>query len=272
MAGTQSFGAWAPTWRAVTPDRPGRGPAPGTPELPPKLDLTRECLRLSDRYVQEVVLAFGLCPWAEPALRAGQVRRRVCLRAAPSDGALDEAIGEIVVEPLVEVIGEVLSFIDELEAMETPTVEIGLLLFPRFAAGWAAFDAFGERVRRADRARRAPTIMPTFLVATFHPQGVDSLTHRNQLLSFIRRSPDPMLQLVRASTVYDLKDRHPDISDEVAHRNWTTLAKTVDGRSANAEALAQAVHAIHHDRATCYGALALPAGATLAPGAGKTER
>jgi hypothetical protein len=237
----------------VTPDRPSAGPPPGSPEAATlELDLTRECLRLCDRYVQEVVLAFGLCPWAEPALRAGQVRRRVCLRAAAHP---DGAIGEVSGEVSGKVLGDVLSFIDEFEAMDAPTVEIGLLLFPRFAGGWAAFDAFGEQVRRADRARRAPTTLPTFLIATFHPQGAGSLPHRNQLLSFIRRSPDPMLQLVRASTVYDLKDRHPAISDDVAHRNWTALAMTVDGRCPNAEALAHAVHAIHHDRATCYGAL-----------------
>lgn len=198
--------------------------------------MTEACLRLCDRYLNEVVLAFGLCPWAEPALRAGQVGRSVCLN-----------------EPVQ--LDEVLSGIDAFEAAHAPVVEIGLLLFPRFTGGWAAFDSFGERVRRADRARRAPPSLPPFLIATFHPDGADSLSHPNRLLSFIRRSPDPLLQLVRASTVYDLKDRHPTLSDDVAHRNWTTLTERTEGGATNADALASAVEAIHRDRAATYNRL-----------------
>jgi hypothetical protein len=38
---------------------------------------TREATRLFRRYEREIVQAYNLCPWAEPARRAGKVRERI---------------------------------------------------------------------------------------------------------------------------------------------------------------------------------------------------
>jgi hypothetical protein len=209
-------------------------PAQPEPEPEPEPDaepIVREALRLCDRYVSEVVLAFGLCPWAEGALRGGRVRRAVCAAAAPAPA-------------------DCLRFIDGADA--GAEVEIALVVFPRLAAGWGAFDAFAERVRRADRARRPVGAAATFLIAAFHPDGVTHAASPHQLVSLLRRTPDPMLQLVRASTLDRLKAACPHASDDVARRNFEAMG--APGAAARLEA---ALGAIRADRDRTYAALGL---------------
>ena len=190
-------------------------------------DPARESLRLCERYVREVVLAFGLCPWAEPALRQGRVARQVFCGGD--------------VEP-----DAVLPAIDALEATGVePALDIGLFLFPDHVGGWVAFDAFAERVRRADRARRYSGAAPAFFVAAFHPDGPEALPGPNRLTFFLRRSPDPMLQLVRSSTMDRLKSHQPDASETLAEATFAAL--DADG-GARARALSEAVRAIARDR------------------------
>ena len=199
------------------------------------MDLRREALRLCDRYLNEVVLGFGLCPWAEPALTAGRVGRAVCLSPAPTPA-------------------DCVPFIDRFATSSEPAVDIGLLIFPRHAGGWAAFDAFAERVRRIDRERTPPGAAPTFLVAAFHPGGAETFTGPHQLVSLLRRSPDPLLQFVRADVIDRVKAKQPEVSDEIARRNHDALA------GANAERLAalmRAIRAIGADRDASYARLDL---------------
>jgi hypothetical protein len=198
----------------------------------------REVLRLCDRYVNEVVLGFGLCPWAEPALRAGRVARAVCWEAAPAPE-------------------DCLPFFDRFAAALEPPVDIGLLLFPRHSGGWIAFDGFAERVRRADRARKGGSAAAVaFLVAAFHPGGATTFEGAHQLVSFLRRTPDPMLQLVRAEIIGRVKQTQGLASEAVAERNHETLAGAAvePGRL---QALQRTISAIRDDRDATYHRLGL---------------
>jgi uncharacterized protein len=163
-----------------------------------------EALRVNARYVEEVVIGWNLCPWAARAWRGGEVGRRV------------------FVEETLEV-APILAFIDELCA--APALAIGLAIFPGAVLGDAAFGTFAERVRRADRARRPPDARTPFLLAAFHPDsgaGAD-LEDAARLVSFIRRTPDPTLQLVRASLVEALSREGRDLSADIARENLATV-------------------------------------------------
>ena len=135
----------------------------------PNAALVAEALRLNTRYVDEVVLAWNLCPWAEKAFTGGQVRQHVLLDEAPGPEAA-------------------LPFLDELVA--APEIAIGLLIFPRFNLRAPAFDAFAEKVRRADHARRPDAATsppaPAFLIAAFHPGATETFKTPPQLVSFLR--------------------------------------------------------------------------------------
>jgi len=206
-----------------------------TPAEASRLEALRsEALRLNDRYLHEVVVAYNLCPWAERALGAGEVRRQVIVDATPAPEG-------------------VLPFIDELEdAAAAPAPAIGLVLFPRCGLAQPAFDRFTEAVRRADRARRRAGQPPAFMLAAFHPGGAESFDGAPQLVSFVRRTPDPTIQLVRASLIDRLREARPAVSDEIARHNLATL------RARGAAALDQVLRAIRRDRDESYAKLALP--------------
>ncbi|HSS39941.1 MAG TPA: DUF1415 family protein, partial [Polyangia bacterium] len=145
---------------------------------------TGEALRLNTRYVEEIVIGWGLCPWAAQAWRTGAVTRRVLLDDAPDAEA-------------------VVAFVDQLAA--APQTAIGLAIWPRLALDAAGFAGFAERIRRADRARRPPDAGVPFLIAAFHPDLRDAPpSDATSLVPFIRRTPDPTLQLVRTGLLDSL--------------------------------------------------------------------
>jgi hypothetical protein len=156
--------------------------------------LVAEALRLNARYVEEVVIGWDLCPWAARAWTDGQVVQRVF-----TDAALDPAA--------------VGAFIDELVAK--PDAAIGLAIFPRAEGTIGAWEKFAERVRRARPG--AP-----FLVAAFHPdyRAPDGALDAARLVPAIRRTPDPTLQLVRASLIDRLRG---DASAEVGRANLANV-------------------------------------------------
>lgn len=156
--------------------------------------LVREALRVNARYVEEVVIGWDLCPWAARAWQAGQVVQRVFTEAALDAGAAA-------------------AFIDELAA--APDAAIGLAIFPRVACTIGAWERFAEQVRRTRAG--AP-----FLVAAFHPdyRAAEGPLDAARLVPLIRRTPDPTLQLVRASLIDKLRG---DASADVGRANLATV-------------------------------------------------
>ncbi|MEA2698558.1 MAG: hypothetical protein QOI66_2829 [Myxococcales bacterium] len=166
--------------------------------------LATQALRLHDRYLNEVVLAYGLCPWAERVVRQGTFRRAVVSAHQPAPSALSP-------------------FIDRWLA-EAPPVDIAFVIFPRLALDSPAFDGFTERLRRAERARRPLTESSPFLLAAFHPFGASEFRDANQLVAFVRRCPDPTVQLVRASLMEQVRAAGVDVSESVARQNFATVS------------------------------------------------
>jgi len=205
--------------------------------------LVTEALRLNARYVEEVVIGWGLCPWAAQAWRDGAVARRVLIPAAP------EQAGDQTPEH-APAIDSVLAFIDELAS--APATSIGLAIFPRATPTAAAWGTFAERVRRADRARRSPDAAAPFLLAAFHPGSGNSASEAGNpgaLVSFLRRTPDPTLQLVRASLLDGLARQGRDLSGEIARANFAAVGARTPA------ALDALVREIRSDRDASYARL-----------------
>jgi hypothetical protein len=157
--------------------------------------LVDEALRLNARYVEEVVIGWDLCPWAARAWTDGQVVQRVF-----TGDALD-----------VAAVG---AFIDDLIAK--PDAAIGLAIFPQITCTVGAWERFAERVRKTHADH-------PFLAAAFHPDyrpPGDATLDAARLVPFIRRTPDPTLQLVRASLVDGLRG---EVSGDVARANFTNV-------------------------------------------------
>ena len=138
-----------------------------------------EALRLHLRYTIEIVEAFGICPWAREARLRGEWRRRVLCDREPDIEPTLAAIAELVADP-----GQ---------------PKVAILIYPNLRISPRAFEELATRVRNAESG------CPVFVSATFHPDyPLDTRTEAT-LVPYLRRSPHPSLQLVRASLLDDLR-------------------------------------------------------------------
>lgn len=147
-------------------------------ELPRELSLSLESRRLTERYIREVVLNFGLCPWAKSALEDGRV-------------AIKPILGEFLGRTAARAAAR--SLMNELEA--TPLeIELVLAPFPELDMTRPEFDEVARELRELDREKN-------FALAAFHPAPVEAPSDPARAAMFLRRSPDPMIQVVRSSVL-----------------------------------------------------------------------
>jgi len=191
--------------------------------------LRLEALRLNDRYLSEVVIEFGLCPWAERAISGGELRRSVICEETPA-------------------LAVALAFIDEL-AGAGAAASVGMLIFARTDVASPAFDRFAEEVRRADRERCRAQGRKDFVMAAFHPDAATSFGNPYQLISFLRRTPDPTIQLVRAELIDELRAARPSLSDDITQQNFARVT------ARGADRLDAVLRDIRRDRDQTYATL-----------------
>ena len=130
-------------------------------------------LERNDRYIREFVEALHICPYAKTCRQSGKLARRVVERAE-----------------------DVLAEARAIEAMPDDSVEVALLIFPNARADGVesarAFESFCADLR--------PSLTKFYCVA-FHPDLPRDLFDAHRAVQFIRRSPDPTIQMVRASVL-----------------------------------------------------------------------
>lgn len=149
-------------------------------------------LARSEAWVRGFVEALQLCPFARPCREAGRLHRRALgarggLPGTPAFAALAQAAAAAV---------------RAVEALPPETVEVALLLFPRLdealAQGPEAARAFGRLPAAVAAALGRPS---AFYCVAFHPDLPEDLSDEHRAVGVCRRSPDPTLQLVRASVL-----------------------------------------------------------------------
>jgi hypothetical protein len=226
--------------------------------------LEREVERVHRRYQVEVVEALNLCPWARDARLSGRVQMRVSFMSEPDSA---EAWSQVVA------------------AMRAPEAEVGILVFPALDLGRLAFSHFVAtlRVRESEANLNTPGA-ERIALADFHPDASADTVSAERLVPFLRRAPDPMVQIVRQSalenvrlseaqgtsfvdpsqynlaTMLSLPAAPPALATRVARNN----ARTVERMGvAQLEAL---VADILNDRHASYAALGLPLPAWAAGG------
>jgi len=137
-------------------------------------------LARNDRYLREFVEALELCPFARKCRESGRLARRVLRGERPAEATA--------------------AAVRELELTSEEQVEVALLIYPEFAGDLRAFEEFRDDVRGWLRL---------FYCVAFHPALPMDLSDANRAVSFLRRSPDPTLQLVRISTLDRVRSGRP---------------------------------------------------------------
>ena len=149
--------------------------------------------RIYHRYVTEFVEAFSFCPWAQKTRETGRVGVQVTTEKPWCINWASDAYRRVVA---------------------TQNWDIGILIFPRFKDWYSAFmervSELRQTVEQAYPVGHVPLVM-----APFHPDADADVTTVGRLTSFIRRSPDPTIQLVRASTLADVRSQHGSGTDYI---------------------------------------------------------
>jgi hypothetical protein len=156
-----------------------------------------------------VVERFGICPFAEPALTAGHVARRVIREPERARAAIDELAADA-------------------------TIEVALLIFPTVTSSAEAFDAWCAPLRAAN---------PAFVAAVFHPASAYDLATPAQAVGFFRRAPDPTLQLVRVSALDAVRGSGGKFMFDFSPAAWAELKKR-EHRLPTSERIARDNHAL----------------------------
>ena len=137
-------------------------------------------LARSDRYLREFVEALDLCPFARRCRESGRLARQVLRGERPAEATA--------------------AAVRELERTSEEQVEVALLIYPEFAGDLSRFEEFRDEVRRSVRL---------FYCVAFHPALPMDLSDANRAVAFLRRSPDPTLQLVRIATLDRIRSGRP---------------------------------------------------------------
>jgi hypothetical protein len=215
--------------------------------------LQREVERIHLRYQIEVVEALGLCPWAREARLDGRVAMAV----------------SFLLQPMA---AEAMAVVEQ--AMADERVEVGIVVFPALALERLPFQHFAAELRERHAAISGRG-NSRFALADFHPIAEIDRSSPERLVPFLRRAPDPMLQVVRTRALEAVRlsedqgtsfvdpSQHdlaallstpaptPSLASRVANNNARTIERI------GAEQVAALIVDILHDRNSSYAALGL---------------
>src|SRR6188768_3543873 len=153
-----------------------------------RAELASSTLEVYERYAVEVVEHFGFCPWARAARESGEVTLRVVFSADHDD--FEESLGQL----------------SELHR-QAPSTDIALFIYPLLDLDRRGFEDYARRLRAS--AEAGPKLglgrLDDFAMAAFHPSATADLSHPDRLVPYVRRTPDPTLQLVRKSALSSIK-------------------------------------------------------------------
>jgi hypothetical protein len=197
-----------------------------------------EVERVLARYLVEVVEEYELCPWARAARLGGELLIDVVWSEPTDDmwvAAAERAMAALR--------GSVASSAGEAgeRGLAAPNARVVMIVAPETAASPRELRAIRDRV-----AARVPSAG----VADFHPLAALDVTTPARLVPFLRRSPDPLLQLVPLAILDAARARgaleHADRAAQVAALGGIAAAPALP--------IAERIAAANHARALHDGA------------------
>ncbi|MCK7565429.1 DUF1415 domain-containing protein [Marinobacter xestospongiae] len=147
------------------------------------------CVEATRRWVERVVVALNLCPFARKELVQERIRF-VCSEAVSEEALLCDVH-------------------DELQYLEQhPDVETTLLIHPRVLQ---EFDAYLDGLADAEALLAHLGFEGVYQIASFHPDYQFAGTDNEAAENYTNRSPYPMMHLLREQSLEQAIARYPDI-------------------------------------------------------------
>lgn len=134
-----------------------------------------EARRIYFRYAIEVVEELTFCPWARSARQAGRVQCNIVFGQRPS---LETLLAELKAADALDAIDVTLLVMPESELSRIELRRLTSALHTRYEA----------------ESGRGNTLLA---IADFHPNALLDSSSPERLVPFIRKSPDPTLQLIK---------------------------------------------------------------------------
>jgi hypothetical protein len=166
-------------------------------------------LSRNDRYLQEFIEALAICPYARSCRETGRLYREVQL---DSDPDADKLAAHIV----------------GLQSSLAPEIEVGLIILPHVKQPARDFERLVSQVQRIyQQGLQAKGQSVEFFVVAFHPDLPMILHNQNVAVRFMRRSPDPTIQLVRPQAIERVRGERPAevVSRQIAETGWKTVTE-----------------------------------------------
>lgn len=156
----------------------------------------QEMIHATQQWVERVVVAFNLCPFAKRELMKERVRF-VVSKATSKFDLLDDLAHELAVLNV------------------TPSVETTLLIHPKVLQDFYQYNDFLED---ADALLMEMNLEGVYQVASFHPNYQFAGTGLDDAENYTNRSPFPMLHLLREESLGLAIDNFPEV-DLIPERN-----------------------------------------------------
>ncbi len=151
------------------------------------------------RWVEQLVIGEGLCPFAAQPLAAGTVRF-VCSRARNTDDAYRDLLAEV----------------ERLLAVGAGQVETTLLVVP---LALADFDDYLEVLAAGEDALQELGLDTELQIASFHPDYLFEGESPDDASHYTNRSPYPVFHLLRQASLNRALAGWPGDPAEIPRRN-----------------------------------------------------
>lgn len=154
--------------------------------------------QLVQRWVEQLVIGEGLCPFAARPMAAGRVRV-VCADATAAD----------------DVYRDVLAEVEYLLMADVESVETTLLAVPKALAD---FDDYLDVLAACEEALEELGLESELQIASFHPEYVFAEEPAGDASHYTNRSPCPVFHLIRQESITRALANWPD-PEEIPRRN-----------------------------------------------------
>jgi len=148
-------------------------------------------VHFAKKWVEEFVIAYRLCPFAQVPYEAGQVR--FC------------EIEETDTETILEVFWKEVEVIASAERTE---ISNSILVIPALTS---SFEEYLDVFDMACDLLSMQTKEDKFQLASFHPAYMFEGTDESDPTNYTNRSPVPLIHIIRTEEVADAIQSHPDI-------------------------------------------------------------
>lgn len=146
--------------------------------------------RITQRWIERVVIQHQLCPFAQQVVERGQVRYRV------SDARDEQQLWAELVEEL-----------DTLSQSPAEDIETTLLIHPQALGD---FDAYLDFLAMTEALLEDMDLVGEIQLASFHPDYQFSDADYDDPANYTNRAPYPTLHLLREASVAAVVAAHPD--------------------------------------------------------------